>query len=164
MMNFLLKSLKYIGDYVRKRFDRKLYEENDRKAKEAVAKLFEGTKYSVKENTKKTAVDLLLYKGEEHVGYVECEFKRVWTGDFEYDTLQIPQRKHKYAQLDKPTYFVVFNHNASEYMAVTGEDLLKSQLKEVPNKYVYQGECFFQVPVKKTHKDLIKLIKGDKNG
>lgn len=144
-----------------KRFDRKLYEENDRKAKEAVAKLFEGSKFSVKENTKKTAVDLLLYKGEEHVGYVECEFKRVWTGDFEYDTLQIPQRKYKYAQLDKTTYYIVFNNDGTKHMALKGEDLLSSPLKEVPNKYVYQGESFFQVPLKKTTNDLVKLVKGD---
>ena len=132
-----------------KRFDRKLYEENDRKAKEAVAKLFEGSKFSVKENTKKTAVDLLLYKGEEHVGYVECERKLVWEGDFQWDTIQIPERKAKYANLDKPTTFIIFDKEFKNYYSISGEILLKSNLVEVPNKYVYKGEKFFQVPVKK---------------
>jgi hypothetical protein len=137
---------------VRKRFDSALYEENDRIAKEFVKNALKGTEYQVIENPKKRGVDLLLYKDSQHVANVECEIKRVWkTTDFPYESVQIPERKTKYTELEKPTIFVMLNNDQSAYAAIPQQTLLNSPKKEVPNKYVYKGEMFYQVPVNTVH-------------
>ena len=142
---------------VRKRFDSALYEENDRIAKEFVKNALKGTEYQVIENPKKRGVDLLLYKDSQHVANVECEIKRVWkTTDFPYDSVQIPERKTKYTELEKPTVFVMLNNDQSAYAAIPQQTLLNSPKKEVPNKYVYKGEMFYQVPVNTVHFNDIK--------
>lgn len=137
---------------IRKRFDRALYEANDKLAKEAVVEAIDKRKYVVEENEKKRGVDLLIYNKGEHVAYIEAEIKRVWKGkEFPYESVQIPQRKAKFTELDKPTFFVMFNADQTQYLVIKDTDLLKSPLKEVPNKYVYSGEYFFQVPIDKVH-------------
>lgn len=148
---------------MRKRFDRKLYEENDRLAKENTIKIFNKLrkKFVIEENTKKTCVDLKVFHKEEHKFNVECEIKRVWKEDeFPYDSVQFPKRKTKFAKLDKPTLFIMFNKDLTSYCAVTSGDLLSSPVKEVPNRYVYQGEEFFQVNLENAHfNNLNKAIK-----
>jgi hypothetical protein len=132
----------------RKRFNSALYEENDKVAKEFVRNLLKGTDYQVIENPKKLGVDLLLYKDSQHIANLECEIKRVWkTKEFPYESVQIPDRKTKYTVLDKPTVFVMMNDDQTAYLAISQQTLLKSPKKEVPNKYVYSGELFYQVPV-----------------
>lgn len=144
---------------MRKRFDRKLYEENDRLAKEKVLSLLDKRKYKVKENPKKRGVDLLIYRRGEHVLNIETEIKRVWTDkEFQYDSVQIPERKQKYAELDIPTLFVMFNADQKSYLVIKDKDLLKSPKVEVPNRYVYKGEYFFQVPLRKVSFDDIKSV------
>jgi hypothetical protein len=133
-----------------KPFDRALFAENDKKARDAVKAWFKDSEiYTLIDNPKKMGVDLLLYVGDEHVGNIEVEVKRVWKGDFSYDSVQFPQRKAKYAQLNKPTLFVMFSADFSQFLTVTGADLLSSPLAVVPNRYVYQGEQFYQVPLDK---------------
>lgn len=149
----------------RKRFDPALYEENDKIAKEFVRALLKGTDYQVIENPKKRGVDLLVYKDSEHVANLECEIKRVWkTSDFPYDSIQIPERKSKYTKLEKPTVFVMLNNDQSAYLAIPQDTLLNSPVKEVPNKYVYKGEMFYQVPIKEVKfNDLIQTLKETLN-
>lgn len=146
---------------VRKRFDKELYERNDKIAKEAVLNLLDSTELHVIENTKKTQVDLLAYNSEDHVFNIECEIKRVWKDkNFQYDSVQFPERKAKYANLDKPTLFVMFNNDLTSYLVVKSEDLISSPCVEVPNKYMYKGEKFFQVPLDKVYfNDIITPIK-----
>lgn len=145
---------------VKKRFDPALYEENDKIAKEFVKNLLKGTEYQVIDNPKKRGVDLFLYKDSQHIANIECEIKRVWKeSKFPYDSIQIPERKTKYTELEKPTVFVMLNNDQSAYVAITQKALLASPKKEVPNKYVYKGEMFFQVPVGSVYfNDLIKAI------
>jgi hypothetical protein len=132
---------------VKKRFDPALYAENDTAAREAVKNVLKGSEFQVIDNPKKRGVDLLVFKDSVHIANIECEIKRVWkTTEFPYESIQIPERKQKYAELDKPTVFVMLNHDQSNYLAVTGQTLLSSPKKEVPNKYVYSGEFFFQIP------------------
>lgn len=149
----------------RKRFDPALYEENDKIAKEFVKSLLKGTDFQVIENPKKRGVDLLVYKDSQHVANLECEIKRVWkTSDFPYDSIQIPERKTKYTQLEKPTIFVMLNNDQSGYLTITQKELLNSPVKEVPNKYVYKGEMFYQVPVTKVQfNNLLESIKETLN-
>lgn len=144
----------------RKRFDRKLYEENDLSAKDSLRKLLEGTEYKVVQNSKKTGVDVFIYKDGEHLFNIECEVKKVWKGPtFAYDTVQIPERKQKYTELEKPTVFIMFNADHSSYLTIKDTDLAASPKKEVPNKYVWKGELFFQVPIDKVKfNDIIGVI------
>lgn len=143
----------------RKRFDINLYEQNDKLAKESAIKLLDKRKYKIEENPKKRGVDLLVYNKGEHIFNIECEIKRVWTGkDFPYESVQFPERKEKFAKLDKPTLFIMFNKDQSAFLAVDSRDLVKSPKVEVPNKYVYSGELFFQVPLKKVSFNDVKSI------
>lgn len=131
-----------------KRFDKALFEENDKKCRDKVKQLLDHTEFSVSDNVKVRGVDLLLYKAGEHIGYIEVERKAVWKGpDFKYDNVQFPERKAKYAKLDKPTTFVMFNEDMTKFLVVKHTDLLSSPCVEVPNKYMYKGENFFQVPL-----------------
>lgn len=130
----------------RKRFDPQLYAENDGIAKEFVKNLLKGTAYQAIDNVKKRGVDLLIYKDSVHICNIECEIKRVWKeSKFPYESVQIPARKEKYAILDKPTIFVMLNNTQSDYLAFTNKEMLASPKVEVPNKYVYKGEFFFQI-------------------
>lgn len=145
----------------RKRFDPVLYSENDAIGRAKIKELLKGSEYQVMDNPVKRGVDLLVYKDSIHIGNIECEIKRVWrTTEFPYDSIQIPERKQKYAELDKPTIFVMLNNDQSSYLAIKNTTLLASPKKEVPNKYVYSGEMFFQVPKDQVvFNDLLKVIK-----
>ena len=141
----------------RKNFDRKLYEKNDTIAKECSCNLLEATKYNEIEKSKKTQVDLKVFKGDSHVFNIECEIKRVWkTKDFPYESVQFPERKKKFTDLQKPTLFVMFNADQSSYLVVLDRDLAKSPINMVRNKYIRYGENFFQVPLEKVYFNDIK--------
>ena len=146
---------------VTKRFNKELYEQNDGIARQKIRDILKDTEYNVVDNPKKRGVDLLIYKKGKHVLNIECEIKRVWKGEtFPYESLQIPARKEKYAILDVPTVFVVLNDDKTSYLSVTGDVLVNSPKKEVPNKYVYKGEYFFQVPLDKVkYNDLLSVVK-----
>jgi len=144
---------------MRKRFDRELYEKYDKLAKDNVIKLVDKRKYKIIENPKKRGVDLLVYKKGIHILNIETEIKKLWKGkDFKYTTVQLPERKEKFAKLEVPTLFIMFNSNQKSYLVIKDKDLLKSPKVEVPNKYVYRGEYFFQVPLKNVYFNNIKAV------
>lgn len=79
--------------------------------------------------------------------YCEVEVKHNWDKDeFPFKTLQVPFRKMKFVNLDKPSYFMVINKHRTRAIVVKHTDLLDSPVVEVPNKYLPEGEKFFQVP------------------
>jgi len=134
---------------IRKRFDRDLFNETDETARDAAKKYWTSLGHTVENHPDRYAVDLIVDTGRETF-YCEVEIKKVWKGvEFKYDTLQIPERKAKFAKLDKPAYFMVFNNERSHAFICSHTDLLGSPIVEVPNKYVYKGELFFQVPIAK---------------
>ena len=145
---------------MRKRFDPELHKENDKLARKAIKELLKGSGLTVKDNPKVREVDILVYKGKEHLFNIECEIKRVWKGEkFPYDNVQFPERKGKYAKLEKPTIFVMFNDDQSKFIALHGKNLIDSPKAEVPNKYVRAGEMFYQVPLDKVSmNDLLCVI------
>ena len=134
----------------RKPFSKKLFEQNDAKARELAKKFFkEQFDVELEDHPKKYDVDLVRKDGE---GYVECEIKNVWKEEeFPYDSVQFPERKAKYTyQNDKPVIYFMLNAKCNRCLLVKGEDLLKSPLKKVWNKYMKSGdEMFFQVPLDK---------------
>ena len=150
---------------MRKLFDRELYEKYDSLAKNAVKNLFKdvssltGHDFDIQENVKKRGVDLLAYAFGNHIFNIETEVKRVWKGEFEYDSVQFPERKQKFAELDKPTLFIMFSEDLSQYLVVNNTDLLNAPKAMVRNRYVSYGENFFQVPLDKViFNDLRKAL------
>ena len=101
----------------------------------------------VVKNPKRYAVDLLIYKDDVHVFNVEAEVKSHWKKDFQFGDVQFCEREQKYAMLDKPTYFVMFNNDLSQFLVVKDKDLIASPLKEIPNRRHFSGEYFFKVPL-----------------
>ena len=143
---------------VRKKFDRDLWKENDKKARKGVEKLISKFKgLEVRPHKDHRKVDLELFKNGKHIANVETEIKRVWKAkQFQYESVQFPERKKKFCGLEKPTIFVMFNFDMDNYLVVTDTDLINSPVKEVPNKYVYKDEYFFQVPLDNVYMGNIK--------
>lgn len=134
----------------RKRFDRKLYEECDQRARDATTTYLVSIGYDVKPHPDRYAQDLVATKdGSSHM--VECEMKLVWNGDnFPYPTLQLPERKKKF--FTPPTQFFIWNSDALHALSFWSRDIENLEPVEVPNKYVYSGEMFFQIPIAYTEK------------
>ncbi len=146
---------------MRKRFDPELHKQNDELARKSIRSLLRGSGFKVKDNPKVREVDMLLYKGDQHIGYIEAEIKRVWKGQsFPYENVQFPERKEKYTKLGKPTVFVMFNEDQTSFLALHGNTMITSPKAEVPNKYVRAGEMFFQIPIDKVSmNDLLSVIR-----
>lgn len=141
---------------MRKPFDRALYEANDSIAKECAIKILTAAGYEPKVSPKKRDIDLEVYKDGVLQFYVECEIKRVWIKQFEYSTVNLPERKGRYACLDKPSYFIMLNADQTRFLVIKGADLLASPLVIVPNKFVSFGEKFYQIPLDKVTFDEFK--------
>lgn len=136
---------------VTKKFSKKLHEENDREARELAKEFFASIGYFLKDNPDEYGPDLVctsyLFETKD-LGYVECEIKYNWqSGVFPFETLQIPARKSKF--LDKQIVFFVINAERSKAAVVLGKDVASSPTQVVSNKYVKDGEEFFQIPVDK---------------
>jgi len=144
-----------------KRFDPELFRINDALAKKAVANIIDKRKFKIVENPKRYGVDLLVYQKGVHVLNIETEVKRVWKNKtFEYDNVQFPERKEKFCKLGIPTIFVMWNADQTQYLVVKDKDFLKSPKVEVPNRYVYKGEFFYQIPLTKVvFNGITKVIK-----
>ena len=137
---------------VRKRFDKDLFEKYDKKAKRIAKEFYENRGFTTKDNTNRYGVDLILYRDDEHVGFLETEVKAVWKDEpFPYESVQFPERKLKYIiDNDKPVTFFMLNAKCNRCLVVEGKDLMNSPLKKVWNKYMRGGnEMFFQVPLDK---------------
>lgn len=138
----------------RKRFDRELFEKYDKAAREVTSKHLMLQGYKVMEHPDRYAQDLLFYRSEDDWENpasclkAECEVKRVWKTDaFPYDSVQLPERKKKFC--DGLTMFFIWNEPMTH--AVTFWDNVLETLTpvEVPNKYMYKDEYFFQIPLDK---------------
>lgn len=157
---------------MRKHFDRALYDKCDSLAKDKAIKVLRRHGLDVVENPDKVGVDLLVYKNDELLFNVETEIKLVWDGPkFPYENIQFPLRKHKFAILEKPTLFLMFNKDLSKYVAVNSDDLIRSPIEIVRNKFVKYGEYFYQVNLANSYnsKTLLALVrklvsKGKQNG
>ena len=124
----------------KKRFDKTLYEQNDKIAKDAILKYL-GSGW--KENPKKRDPDII---SDDGLKFVEVEIKRVWKGAaFPYGDIQLPYRKGKWKDLD--IVFYVLNNEQTHAIKIPRTSLKDKYLREVPNKYVYEGEYFYGIPM-----------------
>ena len=130
---------------VRKRFDRELFDKCDDPARQATADYLESIGLEVRDHPNRYAQDLIASDDTQEF-LVECEVKRVWTThDFPYDTVQLPERKSKF--FDQSTQFFIWNKDFVTAMTFWSDDIKDLTPVEVPNKYMYKDEYFFQVPM-----------------
>ena len=135
----------------RKRFDRDLYNTYDGAAKKYAKSVLKTTEYEIEDNKKKTGVDLIVKKDNEIKFFIEVEIKTAIRDDekFEYPTLNIASRKRKFCVLEYPTLFMIFSKSGLSYLCCWDKFILISPEREVKNKFVYSGETFFQINIKK---------------
>lgn len=132
---------------VKKRFDKSLYKMYDELAKDATKLYNEGLGQTLTDNPDRYRQDLV---ADDYL--VECEVKLVWdTDEFPYDTVQLPQRKAKF--FDKLTKFYIWNKALTRAATFWSDDIKDLEPVEVPNKYVYKGEFFFQIPL-----DMVEFV------
>lgn len=140
----------------RKGFSKRLFDENDQRAKDAARDLVVSLGiHALVENPKKQGADLIgLDKKGNEVLYLEVEVKRVWKAgvDFPYPDVNLPQRKDRYLdakKFSKPVIFAIFNEDLSK-VALFGRDAVaKAKLEEVPNRFISEGEMFYKIPLDK---------------
>jgi hypothetical protein len=130
-----------------KPFSPSLFKENDTLARAAGKRYWRSQGYIAEDNPDRYGPDLIVDTGLQKF-YSEVEIKRVWSGkEFQYETLQIPERKRKFIGLDMPCAFIVFNNEQTYGYLCTDSQLAVSPVVEVSNKYMRSGENFFKIPV-----------------
>lgn len=140
---------------VRKKFDPKLFDEFDRRAKNIVTQVFPllypDKCYVVTENKDKYGPDLVCSVDGKLVGFIEVEVKTNWSnGLFPFPDVNIPKRKGDLSKYLNMVY-VVLSKDLSVGLWIKGDKLKSASLTEVPNKYEKSGEFFYKVPVNQVH-------------
>jgi len=137
----------------RKRFDRELYKKYDQLARDVTTAYLESLGYEVSEHPDRYAQDLIAFTPDSEF-CVECEVKLVWeTDNFPYPNVQLPERKKKF--FNAPTQFFIWNKPMQHAMTFWSHDVATLEPVEVPNKYVYSGEYFYQIPM-----DMVTKVKS----
>lgn len=133
---------------MRKQFSRVLFDENDAIGKHV------GIHYAsqledeiiIRVEPTKYGVDLVATGKKHH--YIECEVKYNWKGGpFPYETIQVLGRKEKYFK--QGAGLILVSANMQDFLYLSAKQILAAPKVKVRNKYVYEGEEFFQVPAKK---------------
>jgi len=130
-----------------KQFNQALHDQYDPPAREAVTKWVK-MKWGLecRENPNVYGVDLLVYRADKLVGYIEVEV-RSW--DYcHYPTIHVGLRKEKLFQQDLPVLFFALTHDLTHAYWARTQVIEGSSLIEVKNTEVPSGELFFDVPVK----------------
>lgn len=121
-----------------KSFDRALFEENDRRAREAVKKHLGA---GCIDNDDVYGPDLI-FNGK----FIEVEVVKKWSKKFPYPVTNIPGRKGKWKDLDIEYWRL--SNDLSKAQIIQGNQLIEKYLSEVPNRYMSAGEFFYRIPVK----------------
>jgi hypothetical protein len=130
-----------------KQFNQALHDQYDPPAREAVTKWVK-MKWGLdcRENPNVFGVDLLVYRADKLVGYIEVEV-RSW--DYcHYPTIHVGLRKEKLFQQDRPVLFFALTQDLIHAYWAKALVIEGSPLIEVKNIEVPAGELFFDVPVK----------------
>jgi len=132
---------------ITKQFNQTLHDQYDPPARDAVTKWVK-MKWGLecRENPNVYGVDLLVYRADKLVGYIEVEV-RGW--DYcHYPTIHVGLRKEKLFQQDRPVLFFALTQDLIHAYWAKTQVIEGSPLIEVKNIEVPAGELFFDVPVK----------------
>jgi len=135
---------------MRKPFDRKLFEQNDALARNAVTYHLFVNGLIAEPHTDRYGIDLVVRSPEspDVIYGVECEIKRVWTGPkLPYSTIQLPERKRKYLNNPWPIEYWILNNELTHAIVIPGGLVEAAKPVVVANKFVRWGEKFYQIPV-----------------
>ena len=139
-----------------KKFDQALHDQYDAIGRDMSKRYFKRYNVDLVDNPDKYGVDLIAYKNDNKVGYVEVEVRNAWDGErFRHETLNIPHRKRKLLELDMPVYLLSWSSTSDYGFLCKASVILSSEVIEKPNKYMAKSEYFFAVPV-----DKIKMVKA----
>ena len=128
-----------------KPFNQKVHDACDPPAREAVSKYIKATwDMNAWHNPDQYAVDLIIEKNKELIGYAEIEM-RDWD-HCPFKTIHIPKRKDKLFNNDKRTIYFVVSRGMSKAWYIDTDVIKNSSVHEIPNKEVSQGEYFYDVP------------------
>ena len=132
-----------------KRFDKELHDTYDKFGRDVVKSYVSSFwNMEARDNPDRYGVDLHLYKDDLLVGYAEVEVRLSWkTVEFPYEDLNVPARKKKLLTQEMPTHFFSINKDGTALFHCEAAAVLDSEVKESRNKYVYQGELFYKVPL-----------------
>lgn len=150
-----------------KPFDSQLYNRTDALGKLGIIKELKKyfpTNYTIQETKDRYGVDITVLDSiNSPYCYVEVEVKEDWHNTiWPYRSMHIPKRKSKFANLDKQTIFITFNSDCTGYVACDDFAMLKSPLREIPNRYIESNEFFYDVNLINVHRNnLIQLLRKD---
>lgn len=131
---------------ITKKFDRELFDKNDEFGRNVIKNHFKA--FQVKDNPDVYGPDLMCYRDGLFRGYIEVEVRHNWlTGDFPYDTLNIPYRKEKFFIADPRTVYAAIRFDGKALYMVQAHHILLAPVVENPNKYVTRDEYFYKVPI-----------------
>tara|TARA_R100001163_G_C5068134_1_gene207972 strand:- start:8383 stop:8796 length:414 start_codon:yes stop_codon:yes gene_type:complete len=123
-----------------KPFNKKLHETYDERARTATKNYVKKQGHEAIDNPDKYGADLIV----EGLCYLECEIKRYWDKDYyPYYYIRLPYRKKKFANLEMPTLFYIWNNKCSAAVRIQGSKLHTAEVKEYKNSQMPKGELFF---------------------
>ena len=130
---------------ITKPFNQKVHDACDPPAREAVSKYIKATwGMNAWHNPDRYAVDLIIEKDKELIGYAEIEM-RDWD-HCPFRTIHIPKRKDKLFNNSKRTIYFVVSRGMKKAWYIDVQVIKDSAVREIPNKAVSQGEYFYDIP------------------
>lgn len=139
----------------RKQFDNKLYDKYDKLARIAFTKWVDKRKGILGDIMEvvdhpygQYGVDLAVRWSDGTIILFDVEVRPIWKrGEFPFDTIHLPERKKKFTKYNYPVFFIAFRQDYEAFVIINGDSL--GELVHVPNKFVGEGEYFFDVDINK---------------
>lgn len=142
----------------RKQFSNKLYDEYDVLARQHFKRYLEehGVEY-VDHPFGKYGIDIAGRFPDGGVALFDVEVRPIWRENdskFPFDTIHLPERKGKYLRYNYkgapiPTYFIAFRRDYKAFVVIDADDVDEDILIPVKNRYVSDGELFFDIDTNK---------------
>lgn len=134
-----------------KKFDEQLYRENNPQAVAAVINHICTSGRFAGENKEKYGPDLIVYaSGFRKVAYIEVEVKHGWRAGqdtFPFPTVNLTERKGHYTRKRLPIEYWILRSDLAMAIIIPESLVVPTNLVEVPNRLIAEGEYFYQVPV-----------------
>lgn len=134
-----------------KKFSEQLYRTNDEPARDTLREWFKSQGLDARNNDDLYGPDIIVYFQGFPIFYAEVEVKQAWRKEhklmFPFATIQLPQRKEKFMQLGLMIQFYILRQDLKAAVLIPEHEVTSDRLVEVPNKYISEGELFFQIPV-----------------
>jgi len=132
-----------------KRYNARLYEENDGPAKQALIRLLKGRGHKIL-NTEETYDADIVSESQGVLHYNEAEIKKKWTGQWPtyWSEIRIPERKRRLLEKHKGNClnFFVFRKDLKQVWRIRKSLMKLESLKTVKGYDIHPDELFFHIP------------------